>query len=321
MKRLTESKFPKFDRNKLELQSIKTRTSKVKVETFAKKPTEIPNYEKFLDSLPKILAAKNLNLFLEEIKKNYNAKGKFILAMGAHPIKCGLSPILIKLIEKGVISAIATNGATIIHDAEIALFGETSEDVARELETGTFGFTQETGDFLNRAINSNSKLGLGEAVGKSLFESNPEFLEFSLVAKAYQLNVPFTTHVAIGTDVIHQHPSADGERIGEKSYTDFLIFAEHVKALGEKGGIFMNLGSAVLMPEVFLKAFSMSRNLGIKFENLVCANFDMINSYRVWENVLKRPGGKFFNFIGHHEIMIPLLYAGIESKIFDKNES
>lgn len=317
---MTDSKFPKFDRSKLKLRSIKTRTSKEKVETFAK-PTGIPNFEKFLDSLPKILASKNLNLFLEEIAKNYNSNGKFILGMGAHPIKCGLAPILIKLMEKGIISAIATNGATIIHDAELALFGETSEDVAKELETGTFGLTQETGDFLNKAINSDSNLGLGEAVGKSLLETNPEFVEFSLVAKAYELNVPFTSHVAVGTDIIHQHLSADGEKIGEKSYTDFLIFAEQVKELGEKGGIFMNLGSAVLMPEVFLKAFSMSRNLEINFENLVCANFDMINSYRVWENVLKRPGGKFFNFIGHHEIMIPLLYAGIENKIFDKNES
>ncbi len=317
---MTDSKFPKFDRSKLKLRSIKTRTSKEKVETFAK-PTGIPNFEKFLESLPKILASKNLNLFLDEISKNYNANGKFILGMGAHPIKCGLAPILIKLMEKGIISVIATNGATIIHDAELALFGETSENVAKELETGTFGLTQETGDFLNEAINSNSKLGLGEAVGKSLLEANPEFVEFSLVAKAYELNVPFTSHVAVGTDIIHQHLSADGEKTGEKSYTDFLIFAEQVKELGEQGGIFMNLGSAVLMPEVFLKAFSMSRNLGIDFENLVCANFDMINSYRVWENVLKRPGGKFFNFIGHHEIMIPLLYAGIESKIFDKNES
>ncbi len=212
-----------------------------------------------------------------------------ILGMGAHPIKVGLSPLIIDLMRKGIITALATNGACIIHDFEISFIGHTSEDVGKELCSGTFGMARETGRYLNRAINEGAKKGngIGKAVGEMIYRSKFKFKGKSVFASAYEHDIPATVHVAIGTDIIHMHPDADGAAIGEGSFRDFRLFTSVVSDL--EGGVYVNLGSAVLMPEVFLKALTIARNLGNKVENITTVNMDFIQHYRPTANVLKRP--------------------------------
>jgi hypothetical protein len=226
----------------------------------------------------------------------------------------GLNPILIDLMERGMISAIALNGAGIIHDTEIAMVGRTSEDVADVLGAGAFGAAKETGEVLNQAINQGAEqgIGLGEAVGNMLLRENFPCNEQSLLAQARRMNIPVTVHVAMGTDIIHIHPDADGAAIGQCSHYDFRVFCRLVSGL--EGGVYMNVGSAVLLPEVFLKALTVVRNLGHEVKRFTTANFDFIRAYRPSTNVVHRPtleGGKGFNFTGHHELMIPLLAAAL----------
>jgi hypothetical protein len=234
--------------------------------------------------------------------------------MGAHPIKVGLSPIIIDLMERGVLNGVAMNGAGIIHDAEMALAGRTSEDVAESLADGSFGMSHETAHFLNRAIvrGREEDLGLGAAVGRALIRDNAPHIEQSIFAAGVRLGVPVTVHVALGTDIIHLHPSVDPAATGSATHLDFRIFAGLVAAL-EKG-VYLNLGSAVLLPEIFLKAITLVRNLGHQVRDFTAVNMDFNRHYRPAVNVLERPtqgGGKGFELIGHHEIMFPLLAAAV----------
>ncbi|MBI5787861.1 MAG: hypothetical protein HZA78_03270 [Candidatus Schekmanbacteria bacterium] len=294
---------------------LKSRTSKVGVAAFARPVPNGPSFTDFLDCLPKILAGENFAHAVQSIVKAHSSAKPVIWAMGAHVIKCGLSPIIIQLMEKGIISAVALNGAGIIHDFELACIGQTSEDVEVQLQEGRFGMAQETGELLNQAINQGvaEGLGLGAAVGKYLQKTAPPYIEYSLVAAAYRLDLPLTVHVALGTDIIHIHPQANGAAIGQGSHLDFRLLSGVIADL-EGGGVFINAGSAVVMPEVFLKAVTLIRNLGQPLNHFTTINLDFMSHYRPMQNIVKRPtgqGGKGYSFIGHHELLIPLLAAAV----------
>lgn len=304
--------YKPIDLSKLKTYSIKDRTSKVSVDKLSKVYKKGSSFKDFVKSLPDFLASRNLNSVVEAIVKAHNNRRHVIVGMGAHPIKVGLSPLIIDLMQKGVITAIAANGACIIHDFEISYIGQTSEDVASELCKGSFGMAQETGQMLNDAINKGVKegFGIGYSVGRFIESSEFKFKDKSIFRAAYELNIPATVHVAIGSDIIHMHKEADGASIGEGSMRDFRIFSSIVSEL--EGGVYINLGSAVILPEVFLKALNIARNLGNKVEEFTTVNMDFIQHYRPSENVLKRPtmmGGQCFALTGHHEIMFPLLHA------------
>jgi hypothetical protein len=268
--------------------------------------------------MPKILAANNLKSLADAIVSAHARKKMVIAMMGAHVIKCGLSPLIIDLMKKGVIKAVALNGAGIIHDTEIAMIGRTSEDVGEGIADGSFGMAGETASFINGAIDSGFRrgIGIGEALGSAIIKKKLPHRDLSILAEGYGMNVPVTVHVAIGTDIIHQHPSVNGEATGAGSLLDFKNFIYNVSNL--EGGVAINFGSAVILPEVFLKAVTVARNLHSKPSVFTTANFDMISQYRPYQNVLSRPtsmGGKSYNVIGHHEILIPLLYRFIVEKM------
>lgn len=304
------------------LKNIKTvtlvkRKSKVRRDALGK-PFSRGNLKNFLNSLPDVLAAKNFKEIVDAIIKAKKAKRPVILGMGAHPIKVGLSPIIIRLMEKGVITAVAMNGACIVHDFELSLAGHTSEDVDTELCKGTFGMARETGKGINQAINQGVKTGkgVGASVGDYISGGRFPYKKLSILSSASRLGIPATVHVALGTDIIHMHPEADGASIGEGSLRDFRLLTSVIADL--KGGVYINLGSAVVMPEVFLKALTVARNLRHDVRNFTTVNMDFIQHYRCRENVLRRPvisGGKFYALTGHHEIMFPLLAAAVLGKI------
>lgn len=295
---------------KVRTYSLKERKSKVNVESFAK-PWDIGgSILKWLDTIPDILCAKDLKEIIAELVRAKLYNRTVLLGMGAHPIKVGLNPVIIDLMEKGILKGIAMNGAGIIHDTEIAMVGHTSEDVAEQLKEGRFGMAEETGSFLNNAISEGRRkdMGLGEAVGNMLVREGFPFNKYSILARAFELDIPVTVHVAIGTDIIHMHPAVDPSAIGYTSHLDFRLFARLVSQLEE--GVFINLGSAVIIPEVFLKALSLVRNLGYNIYKFTTINMDFITQYRAITNVVRRPtmeGGKGFNITGHHEIMFPLI--------------
>jgi len=272
-----------------------------------------------LAALPRQLGAEALTGVADAVVAA-RAKGKpVILAMGAHVIKCGLQPVLKKLIEADVITAVALNGAGSIHDYELSLIGETSEDVGAVLHCGTFGMAEETGRDINRALKEGIArgMGYGEAVGRFIIENGNPFREWSLMATCVERDIPLTVHVALGTDIIHQHPAADGAVIGEATFRDFRLLTSVVADLGD-GGVYLNVGSAVLLPEVFLKALSIAQNLGHHVDHFSTANFDMQQHYRPLQNVVKRPTsgkGRGYTVTGHHEIMIPLLAAAIMDRL------
>jgi hypothetical protein len=265
-------------------------------------------------SLPKILAGQDLLDVADCIVNAVKNKKMVMLGMGAHPVKCGLNPMIIDLMERGIINAIAMNGAGTIHDSELAIAGHTSEDVDARLEAGVYGMAEETGRLLNMAIKDGAaqNMGMGAAIGCMLVRERFEYNRFSLLARAFELNIPVTVHVAMGTDTIHYHPEADGAAIGKATHLDFRIFANLVSKI--EGGVFINLGSAVIIPEVFLKALTLSRNLGFDVKNFTTLVMDFIKGYRPMTNVFHRPtqsGGRGFSIIGHHEIMFPLLSAAV----------
>ena len=258
--------------------------------------------------------SKDFDELAERIIDAYRNKKQIILMMGAHVIKVGMSLLIIDLMKKGIVNHVAMNGAGPIHDFELALIGETSEYVEKTIEDGTFGMIEETGSILNEAIKEGAKnnYGMGYAVGKKINDLNLPNKGYSILYNAYKLNIPVTVHAAIGTDIIHQHPNCDGAAVGKTSYQDFKIFAESVSRLED--GVILNVGCAVILPEVFLKALTIARNLGYKVENITAANFDMINHYRPRENVVQRPtslGGKGFIIIERHEKTIPTLHRKI----------
>ena len=310
--------------NSVDLSAVTTyplqeRINKVSIHDFASVPSPEIDLSPFLESLPRILKAPDFLALVDTIVAAHRRQKPVIVMMGGHVIKCGLSPMLIPLAERGVITGFAFNGASSIHDFEIALIGETSEDVGAYLQTGKFGMWEETGRLMNEAIQraADTGIGMGEALGKSLVEMDAAYTDYSLLAAGIHYAVPITVHVAIGTDIIHQHPAANGAAIGEASFTDFRVLTEMVTHL-EGGGVVLNLGSAVILPEVFLKALTIARNLGHTVSHFTTANFDMQQQYRPMENVVKRPtemGGHGYTFTGHHELMIPLLVQAVLSRL------
>lgn len=316
-------RFRPISFEKIKTYPLKERTSKVGIENFAKAWKLRGSMTDWLISLPKILAGNDFVEIIRRIVRAAASNKTIILAMGAHAIKVGLNPIILDLMNRRIISGVAMNGAGIIHDVEVAMVGQTSEDVAIEIGKGRFGMAEETGKFLNAAIIEGAKqgLGLGRSVGTMLARENFPFNKYSLIAKAYDLDIPVTVHVAIGTDIIHFHPNVDGASIGRTSHLDFRIFARLVSTL-EKG-VFINLGSAVILPEVFLKALSLVRNLGYKVRDFSTLNMDFIQHYRPMTNVVHRPtleGGKGYSLTGHHEIMFPLLAAAVIEGLKEKDQ-
>ena len=306
------SKYEEINLSKIKTYSISARESIIDSSLFAKKgKVELAG---FLDALPEILSAKDLKELIQSIRLAKERGKAIIIGMGGHVIKCGLAPLIIELMEAGYVSAIAVNGSVIVHDYEIAFWGQTSEDVSKALADGSFGMAFETSNGLNTCITEGSKqsLGLGEAVGKTISSHAPN-AELSVLGKAYEYGIPLTVHVALGTDIIHQSASADGKAIGDCSLRDFRILCQQVTHLDD-GGIYLNFGSAVILPEVFLKALTVARNISVSVKNFSTAVFDMNQHYRARVNVVQRPvetGGKGYYFIGQHEILIPLLIKSI----------
>jgi len=295
--------------------SLFSRPSKVNSEDFAKPWQPGRPFSEFVESLPAFLAAGQFREAVRAVTRALKDKRTVLLGMGAHAIKVGLNPILIDALERGIFTGLALNGAGIIHDVELALAGKTSEDVAAHLHTGQFGAARETAEFIHEAVaraHARGSMGLGRAVGEGLLEAAPPYLDVSLLAAAARNNIPVTVHVAMGTDIIHMHPAMDGAAMGALSHYDFRIFCRLVSSLEQ--GVFINLGSAVIIPEVFLKAVSVACNLGFSMAGLTTVNMDFQRQYRAQVNVVERPTagcGTGIALTGHHEIMFPLLLAAV----------
>jgi hypothetical protein len=301
--------FKEIELKNLKKYSAKERPSKVQLSDLAD-PLSGKEF-------PDLLKSRELHEFVEHCYLAYKKQKPIWVGLGGHVIKCGLSPYLIDLMKKGIIKGFSCNGSVTIHDFELAMFGKTSEDVATALEDGSFGMATDTCDTINDIISkaAKQKSGYGESIGKFLV--NAPFRQISLLAAAQEYMVPVTVHVALGTDINHQHETADGEAIGSCSLRDFRIFINQLSQLNE-GGVFINFGSAVILPEVFLKAITVLRNLGYPMKNFYTAVFDMNSHYRPWENIVRRPtlsGGKGYYFVGHHEIMLPLFYRLLLNRI------
>ena len=310
--------FPKIDLSKIQTYAIANRHSKVALAEFATPAQGGASFGHFLTSLPDILIGADFRRLIRALAQSIRNDKTIAIGIGGHVIKCGLAPILIDMMKRGWISSIAMNGSTCIHDVEIAMQGQTSEDVAEGLKDGSFGMAQDTGEFINNAIRETPN-GYAYALGAKLVETNQPFNHNSILATAYELGIPTTAHVAVGTDIVQQQPSANGEAIGRASFKDFETFCSIVASL--EGGAYLNIGSAVLLPEVFLKALTVARNLGHTVNNFVTANFDMIQHYRPRVNVVQRPtmqGGTGYSFTGHHELMIPLLAHALANALDDR---
>ena len=272
-----------------------------------------------LAAMPNQLGSESLNAVISAVVTARDKGKPVVIAIGGHVIKCGLQPVLKKLIDADIITAVAMNGSATIHDYEISLIGETSEDVGAVLHCGTFGMAEETGRDINRALREGvaDGIGYGEALGRFIARNSNPHRAASLLATCFDKGIPATVHVAVGTDIIHQHPECDGAVLGQATFTDFRLFTSVVATLGQ-GGVFINIGSAVIMPEVFLKALSIAQNLGHHVDHFTTANFDMQQHYRPLQNVVKRPTSgqsRGYTITGHHEIMLPLLAAGILDRL------
>jgi hypothetical protein len=295
----------KIDPAKLRRISIKERGSKVNVKDFGK--PHLDNLESFLDSLPDILKTRDLKRLAGRIVEARRKKKPVLFMMGAHVVKVGVTPYLMDLAEDDLITSFSANTAFAIHDLEIAFFGETSEDVEKMLPEGKFGIVEETARLFFEAVREN-KGGLGERLGRFITEKDPKYVDFSLLSFAFKNKIPFTLHLCVGTDILHQHPNVPIEEMAKASYEDFLILSEILTDI--EGGVVINVGSAVIMPEVFVKALNMARNLGYNAKDFYAANFDMFQHYRPSENILRRTGTKEnYAITGHHEILIPIFTA------------
>jgi len=304
--------FPPLDFSRIRTYPIRERPNKVHLDELAQVWRTGGGVTQFIDSLPRILVGNDFRAIVDDTVTAVRDKKPVVIMMGAHTIKCGLNPIFVDLIKRGVISAVALNGAGAIHDFELAYIGETSEDVQRGLDDGSFGMIDETGQLMNQALAAGVKqgIGAGRALGEAIVTGRFRNRELSILHQGVARNVPVTVHIAIGTDIIHQHPSTDGSVLGEATYLDFQKFAAVVAML--EGGIVFNIGSAVVLPEVFLKALTVARNLGHKVENFTTVTFDMVRHYRPTENVVRRPthkGGRGYYIVGHHELLVPLWAA------------
>lgn len=312
-------KFPyeEFDLSGVRTYPLASRQSKANAKDFATVPVADGTVAAFVESLPDILAGADFKAVVRALRAARQSGGGVLWGLGAHVIKTGLSPVLIDLMERGYVSALAMNGAGVIHDFELALSGSTSEDVDEALGPGRFGMAEETATELNAAIAEGvgRGLGLGQAVVARLAALNPPHAGVSLLAAASRLDIPVTVHVAIGTDIIHMHPAASGAAIGEGSLRDFRYFVSNVARL--KGGVYLNCGSAVVLPEVFLKAVALARNTGASLDGLTTVNIDFMRMYRPHTNVVTRPVagiGNGYSLVGHHEILIPLLAAALRDE-------
>jgi hypothetical protein len=306
--------YDEFDLSEVRTYPLASRSSKAQASAFARPCAPGARVADLIASLPHMLAADDLRAVVNALVEAKRTGGGIVWGLGAHVIKTGLGPILIDLMHRGFISAIATNGAAVIHDFEIALAGATSEDVDAALGPGHFGMAAETGELLNGAITDGVKAGsgIGQAVGRFLVSRQPAFARHSVLVAATQLNIPVTVHVAIGTDITHMHPAASGEALGTGSLRDFRYFVANVSRL--ERGVYLNCGSAVVLPEVFLKAVALARNRGIPLAKLTTVNLDFVRLYRPQMNVVTRPtagSGRGYSLVGHHEIMLPLLAAAI----------
>ncbi|MBI4547796.1 MAG: hypothetical protein HY707_07445 [Ignavibacteriae bacterium] len=313
------AKYKQVDLSKVKTISIKKRKSKVRFEDFAEvfNPKK-QSFSEFVKSLPHILVAEDLRVFVSDVVTAHKRKKPIIALIGAHVIKVGLAPLIVDLLQRHIITGIAMNSAAAIHDVETALWGKTSEDVEETITDGTFGMSKETGEFINGTLGLamiTGDVGYGEALGRAL--QHAPHRSVCILATCYRLGIPITVHAAIGTDIVHQQPTMDGVATGEMTFRDFKVFCNVVKGL-RGGGVVMNIGSAVVLPEVFLKALTVARNLGYNVRGFVTANFDMIQHYRPRMNVVLRPtknSGKGYMFTGHHEIMIPLLCAMMKDQL------
>lgn len=307
--------YEEFDLSGVRTYPLASRASKARAGDFAKPVEKGATFRQWFDSLPAILGAQDLRRAAAAIVDAKRRDGGVIWGVGAHVIKTGVSPVLIDLMRRGDVSALAMNGAGIIHDFEIALSGATSEDVDESLGPGRFGMAKETGTLLNEAIRKGAERGegLGQSVAAFLAAKNPPHADRSLAVAAERYGIPLTVHVAIGTDIIHMHPAASGAAIGEASLRDFRYFTSAVARL--RGGVYLNCGSAVVLPEVFLKAVALARNQGMALDGLTTVNIDFLRMYRPQTNVLTRPvagtSGTGISLVGHHEVLIPLLAAAI----------
>lgn len=307
------------DLKPLSLEEVKTyplasRASKVTVKDFAKPVTEDSSLRDYLNSLPNILAVESLRALAARIRRAKSQHKPIIWGIGGHVIKTGLAPVIIDLMNRGFVSAIAANGSVLVHDAEIAMAGSTSEDVDATLGEGAFGGAEETGRLLNQASAAGmaESIGLGESVAAALLALKPANEHVSLLCSSYKSKIPFTVHLTIGGDIAHFHSGTDGAALGATSHTDFRLLAEIVRQM-DGGGVYLNIGSAVTLPEVFLKCVTLVRNLGHRLSDITTANFDFIQSYRPLTNVVRRPtadgAGRGFAITGHHELTVPLLAA------------
>ena len=318
-----DSEYPikLFDFAGISPYPLESRKSKVHVEMFGKVLDGSENVLAFISKLPHILAGESLRNLIRAILYARSTGKPIIWGLGGHVIKVGLGPVINDLLRSGFVTGIALNGSAAIHDFEVALRGTTSEEVEDQIGQGRFGMARETGEYMNAAIQQGaaSGVGLGEGLGRFIAAGAKEgilfqYLPMSILADAYALKVPVTVHVAIGTDIIHAHPQASGQSLGETTYHDFRLFCSMAREL-DAGGVYLNVGSAVVLPEVFLKAVTVIRNLGHRLEEFTTANLDFIQHYRPTQNVLKRPtqtSGQSIALTGHHEIMIPLIAAALK---------
>ncbi len=308
--------FHPIDLKKINTYELASRPSKVTIENFAKPIEKNDSLKIFLENLPDVLAVNSLREIAVQIRRARSLNKPIIWGIGGHVVKTGVAPVIIDLMRRGFVSAIAANGSVLVHDTEIALVGFTSEDVDATLGKGDFGAAKETGEILNLAAINGRKdeIGLGEAMGREVCSQKPVNSEVSLLCQAYQNKIPFTAHLTIGADIGHFHAVCDGAALGATSHTDFKLFCSIAKELNG-GGVYLNLGSAVTMPEIFLKAITVVRNLGGDLQDFTTANFDFIQHYRPTTNVVRRPtangAGRGFSITGHHELLVPLLAAHI----------
>ncbi|HEX2311144.1 MAG TPA: hypothetical protein VHH91_10525 [Vicinamibacterales bacterium] len=314
MNDVTRPRYEEFDLSDVRTYPLASRQSKARVDDFARRFTPGSGVSGLISSLPIMLAGADLRAIVHRLTSARRNGAWVVWGFGAHVVKTGLGPVLIDLMERGYVSALATNGAGIIHDFEVALGGATSEDVDEALGPGRFGMAEETGRILNEAINAGVSrgAGLGEAVASYLQAATAPFAEVSIVAASARLGIPLTVHVALGTDITHMHPAASGAAIGEGSLRDFRRFVAHVAHL--EGGAYLNCGSAVILPEVFLKAVALVRNRGIDLAGMTTINLDFVRLYRPHTNVVTRPTrdiGRGYSLVGHHELLIPLLAAAL----------
>ena len=311
-------KFKPLDLSKIKTYPLSDRGNKVSAADFAKTHKKGATFQDFLNGLPHILAGSELRSVISAMATAARNKKTIILGMGAHVIKVGLNPVVIDLMQRGIITCVAMNGAGIVHDVELAMAGHTSEDVATTIDDGSFGMAEDAAIFLGEALAElrHDTEGLGLALGRAIAQKTLPFGKDSILAAGFRLGIPVTVHVAIGTDIVHMHPQFDAARTGIATHCDFRLFSSVVATI--ENGVYLNVGSAVILPEIFLKAVTLARNLGHTLDHFTTVNLDFVSHYRPLTNVITRPtarGGRGINLVGSHEIMLPLIAGGVIERL------